>query len=160
MIASTKVQKKSFLVNIANSIKYFSLAIQGIYDEISAFCPTIGLSELKLKASNINLASDDKTLFRNFIDGIEMLNNFLVDFQEIKEKNIVLDRFLEEHSKANTFRNALESWRKHDGVENIVEVLKKSISSDEEYDINMMRIVDEVRKNERFLLKFPEINSY
>lgn len=83
-----------------------------------------------------------------------MLNNFLVDFQEIKEKNIVLDRFLEEHSKANTFRNALESWRKHDGVENIIEVLKKAISSEEEYDINMMRVVDEVRKNERFFLKF------
>jgi len=91
---------------------------------------------------------EDKAFFRNFIDGIEMLNQFRTDFQEIKEKTKVLDRFVEEYSKINTFRKLLESMRKHESLENIDEILKKAVSGEEEYEANLGKIIEQVRKND------------
>ena len=91
---------------------------------------------------------EDKAFFRNFIDGIEMLNQFRTDFQEIKEKTKVLDRFVEEYSKINTFRKLLESMRKHESHENIDEILKKAVSGEEEYEANLGKIIEQVRKND------------
>lgn len=126
--------------------------MQTLYDEISTFWNAINLSELKLKASNIGMIPEEKTLWRNFIDAIEMLSQFRADFQEIKEKTTVLDRFLEMYSEINTFRKFLESHRRKEATENIEEILKKTLSNEEEFEANYSRIVEEVRKNDSFLL--------
>ena len=94
----------------------------------------------------MHMISEEKALFRNFIDGIEMLNQFIVDFQEIKEKTTVLDRFMEEYSKINTFRKLLESIKKTN--DKIEEILKRTLTSEEEFQANFSKIVEEVRKND------------
>ncbi len=93
----------------------------------------------------MHMISEEKALFRNFIDGIEMLNQFIVDFQEIKEKTTVLDRFMEEYSKINTFRKLLESIRKIDNK--IEEILKRTLASEEDFQRNLSKIAEEVKKN-------------
>lgn len=152
MLLTNLTKSSSYVDKIICLEKEKKIDLQTLYDEISTFWNAINLSELKLKASNIGMIPEEKTLWRNFIDAIEMLSQFRADFQEIKEKTTVLDRFLEMYSEINTFRKFLESHRRKEATENIEEILKKTLSNEEEFEANYSRIVEEVRKNDSFLL--------
>lgn len=126
----------------------FSLDIEEVYTEISAFWSSIKFSEIKLKASSLNMLPEDKSFYRNFIDGMEILNSFLVDFQEIGNKNVVVDRFREEYSQINTFRKLLESIRSKEVPIKLEEVLELCLKSEEALDSNFAAIIEEIKRND------------
>lgn len=126
----------------------FLIDFEALHKEISDFWKTINLSELKLKASSIYITEEEISLFRNFIEGMELLNQFLVDCEEDTEKNIVLERFMDDYSKINTFRKVMESIQLRDSLNKIEDHIEKIISSEENYTENFHKIVEEVKRND------------
>lgn len=126
----------------------FLIDFEALHKEISDFWKTINLSELKLKASSIYMTEEEISLFRNFIEGMELLNQFLADCEEDTEKNIVLERFMDDYSKINTFRKVMESIRLRDSLNKIEDHIEKIISSEEDYAENFHKIVEEVKRND------------
>lgn len=97
---------------------------------------------------------DEKTFYRNFIDGIEMLYQFLNDFEAINTKEKVLEMFIDEYSRVNTFRKCLESIRKNENLEKIEDVIKRAVDSEEDFEENYIKIVEEVMRNDRLIINF------
>ena len=98
---------------------------------------------------------EENSLYRNFIQGIETLNQFLDDFQSIKEKKTVLDKFIDDYSKINTFRKILESIRKNEeslmrknDEKNFEEIFEKAIDSEKDFEENCPKIMESIRRNQ------------
>lgn len=128
--------------------------IEAIYTEISSFWASINFSEIKLKASNLNFLPEDKSFYRNFIDGMEILNSFLVDFQEIGNKTVVVDRFRDEYSQINTFRKLLESIRSKETPAKVEEILELCLRSEDALNSNFPAILEEIKRNDRQVSRF------